>query len=233
MENVNKSYTSIKNWLEDDRPREKLMQNGASALSNSELLAILINTGSGKKSALDLAKEVLKMGNDNLMNLGKLEWKDLLSVKGIGQAKAVTIAAALELGRRRQATGGLKPIRFSSSGAIAEYFKASFQDLTHEVLAVLYLNTSNKFLKSEVLSIGGISGTVADPRIIFRNALLAKAAKVVVCHNHPSGSLKPSQADNALTEKLKKAGELMDICLLDHIIVSEEGYYSYADMGLI
>lgn len=233
MEDVNKSYTPIKDWAEDDRPREKLLKNGANALSNSELLAILISTGSGKKSALDLAKEILQIGQNNLIELGKLDLKTLQSVKGIGQAKAITIAAALELGRRRQANDILQKPRINTSREFADYFKALLQDYTHEVFAVVYLNASNKILRYEILSEGGITSTIVDPRIILRNAILEKSTRIVVCHNHPSGSTKPSNADNILTEKLKQAGKLMDISVLDHIIVGEEGFYSYADDGLI
>jgi len=233
MENFNKPSTSIKNWSADDRPREKLLGKGAAALSNSELIAILINKGSRDKSAVDLAKEILKLGSDNLNELGKLTLKDLQCVKGIGEAKAITIAAALELGRRRQVAATLdKPI-VQSSKDIAQYLKAMLKDLTYEVFAVLFLNRANKINHFEIISRGGITGTVADPRIILKKALEEEATSIVLSHNHPSGSLKPSKADEELTKKIREAARYFDIKVIDHIIVSEEGYYSFADDGLM
>jgi DNA repair protein RadC len=233
MENVNKPSTSIKNWSADDRPREKLLGKGAAVLSNSELIAILINKGSRDKSAVDLAKEILRLGSDNLNELGKLTLKDLQCVKGIGEAKAITIAAALELGRRRQVAATLdKPI-VQSSKDIAQYLKAMLKDLTYEVFAVLFLNRANKINHFEIISRGGITGTVADPRIILKKALEEEATSIVLSHNHPSGSLKPSKADEELTKKIREAARYFDIKVIDHIIVSEEGYYSFADDGLM
>jgi len=233
MENFNKPSTSIKNWSVDDRPREKLLGKGAATLSNSELIAILINKGSRDKSAVDLAKEILKLGSDNLNELGKLTLKDLQCVKGIGEAKAITIAAALELGRRRQVAATLdKPI-VQSSKDIAQYLKAMLKDLTYEVFAVLFLNRANKINHFEIISRGGITGTVADPRIILKKALEEEATSIVLSHNHPSGSLKPSRADEELTKKIREAARYFDIKVIDHIIVSEEGYYSFADDGLM
>jgi DNA repair protein RadC len=233
MENFNKPSTSIKNWAEDDRPREKLLQKGAPALSNSELLAILINNGSKDKSAVDLAKEIMKLGQDNLTELGKLNLKELQQVKGIGKAKAVTIAAALELGRRRQASGSLDKPVIRSSRDIAAYLQAQLKDYTYEVFAVLFLNRANKINHFEIISRGGLTGTVADPRIILKKALEEEAVSIVLSHNHPSGSLKPSRADEDLTRKIKEAAGYFDIKILDHIIVSEEGFYSFSDEGLI
>ncbi|MEI9956677.1 MAG: DNA repair protein RadC [Ferruginibacter sp.] len=233
MENFNKPSTSIKNWAVDDRPREKMIAKGAEVLSNSELLAILINNGSKDKSAVDLAKEVLKLGHDNLIELGKLSLKDLQRVKGIGIAKAITIAAALELGRRRQAAATLdKPI-VQSSKDIAHYLTAVLKDYTYEVFAVLFLNRANKINHFEIISRGGITGTVADPRIILKKALEEDATSIVLSHNHPSGSLRPSRADEELTKKIIEAAKYFDIKVIDHIIVSEEGYYSFADDGLM
>lgn len=231
MENINKPSTSIKNWAIDDRPREKLLLKGAEALSDSELLAILIVNGSKQRSALDLAKEVLKLGQDNLNELGKLSLKNLQQVKGIGKAKAISIAAALELGRRTQAAILLPKVVIKASQDIAQYLRTRLKDFNYEVFAVLYLNKSNKIIHFEMLSRGGISGTVADPRIILHIALEKKATAVVLCHNHPSGNLKPSRADEALTLKIKNAAQFHDILVLDHLIVSEEGYYSFADEG--
>jgi DNA repair protein RadC len=233
MENFNKPSTSIKNWAADDRPREKMVSKGAAILSNSELIAILINNGSKDKSAVDLAKEVLRLGSDNLNELGKLTLKDFQKIKGIGIAKAITIAAALELGRRRQAAATLdKPI-VKSSKDIAQYLKALLKDFTYEVFAVLFLNQANKINHFEIVSRGGITGTVADPRIILKKALEHDATSIVLSHNHPSGSLKPSKADEVLTQKIKLAAQYFDIKVIDHIIVSEEGFYSFADEGLL
>lgn len=233
MENFNKPSTSIKNWAADDRPREKMLGKGAAALSNSELIAILINNGSKDKSAVDLAKEVLKLGSDNLNELGKLTLKDFQQIKGIGEAKAITIAAALELGRRRQAAATLEKTIIKSSLDIAQYLKAVLKDFSYEVFAVLFLNRANKINHFEIISRGGITGTVADPRIILKKALENDAVSLVLSHNHPSGSLKPSRADEELTLKIKEAAKYFDIKILDHIIVSEEGYYSFADEGLL
>jgi DNA repair protein RadC len=201
----------INQWAKDDRPREKLLYAGAENLSHSELLAILIHNGTRQKSAIDLAKEVLKLGQDNLVELGKLSVRELMKIKGIGEAKAITIVAALELGRRRQAADPLQRDLVRSSQDIASLLQARF----------------------EVVSEGGITGTVADPRIILRKALEQDAVSLVLCHNHPSGSLRPSRADEQLTQKIKEAASFLDITVLDHIIVSEDGYFSFADEGLI
>jgi DNA repair protein RadC len=233
MENFNKPSTSIKNWAADDRPREKMVNKGAAILSNSELIAILINNGSKDKSAVDLAKEVLRLGSDNLNELGKLTLKDFQKIKGIGIAKAITIAAALELGRRRQAAATLDKPVVQSSKDIAQYLKALLKDFTYEVFAVLFLNQANKINHFEIVSRGGITGTVADPRIILKKALEHDATSIVLSHNHPSGSLKPSKADEVLTQKIKAAAQYFDIKVIDHIIVSEEGFYSFADEGLL
>ena len=233
MENFNKPSTSIKNWAIDDRPREKMAAKGAEALSNSELLAILINNGSKDKSAVDLAKDVLKLGRDNLTELGKISLKELQGIKGIGIAKAITIAAALELGRRRQAAATLdKPI-IQCSKDIAQYLTAVLKDYTYEVFAVLFLNRANKINHFEIISRGGITGTVADPRIILKKALEEHATSIVLSHNHPSGSLRPSRADEEITKKIIEAAKYFDIKVIDHIIICEEGYYSFADDGLM
>ena len=224
---------SIKHWAKDDRPREKLLLNGAENLSNSELLAILIHNGSREKSAVDLAKEVLKLGKDNLSELGRLSIKELMKIKGIGEAKAITIAAALELGRRRQSANPLQKTIISTSRDIAGYLQVRLKDYRHEVFAVLFLNRANKINHFEIISEGGITGTVADPRVILRKALEEDAVNIILCHNHPSGSLKPSRADEQLTTKIREAARLLDIAVIDHIIVSETGYYSFADEGLL
>ncbi len=224
---------SIKQWSKDDRPREKLLYSGAENLSNSELLAILIHNGTRQRSAVDLAKDVLKLGRDNLVELGKLSIKDLMKIKGIGEAKAITIAAALELGRRRQAASSLNKTLVKTSSDIAAYMQTRLKDYRHEVFAVLYLNRANKINHFEIISEGGITGTVADPRIILRRALEEDAVNLILCHNHPSGSLKPSRADEQLTAKIKEAAKFLDITVLDHIIVSDDGFFSFADEGLL
>ena len=233
MESFNKPSTSIKNWAIDDRPREKMIAKGAGALSDSELLAILINNGNREKTALDLSREVLKLGQDNLNELGKLTIKEIRQIKGIGIAKAITIAAALELGRRRQAAVSLDKTVICSSNEIAEYLRAMLKDHYYEVFAVVFLNRANKINHFEIISKGGLTGTVADPRVILRKALEEEATSLVLCHNHPSGNLKPSRADEDLTRKIKEAAAYFDIRVLDHVIVSEEGFYSFADEGML
>ncbi|MEP7251876.1 MAG: DNA repair protein RadC [Ginsengibacter sp.] len=233
MESSNKSSTSIKNWAADDRPREKLLSKGRESLSDSELLAILINTGNKNKSAVDLAKDILALGQNNLDKLGKLSLTELMGIKGIGAAKAITLTAALELGRRRQAVAPLNKTYVRSSSELAEYLKATLKDYNYEVFAVVFLNKSNKINHFEILSKGGITSTVVDPRILFKKALEVQATSLVLCHNHPSGSLKPSRIDEELTLKLKEAGKYLEISVLDHLIVSDEGYFSFADEGLI
>ena len=233
MESTHKSSTSIKNWAVDDRPREKLLAKGRESLSDSELLAILINTGSGKSSAVDLAKKVLKLGQDNLDELGKISVKEMMTISGIGEAKAVTLVAALELGRRRTTTSILDKKYVRSSQELATFLKSSLKDHPYEVFAVVFLNRANKIKHFEILSKGGLTHTIVDPRIVFAKALEVQATSMVLCHNHPSGSLRPSRADEEMTERIKNAGKLLDIQVIDHLIVSDEGYYSFADEGLI
>ena len=228
------SSNSIKNWSEDDRPREKLLLKGSDSLSNAELLAILINNGTRNKSAVDLAKELMALVNNDLQRLGQLSVKEIvkLKVKGLGEAKAVSIAAALEIGIRRGAVENKREI-IRNSKDIANYFKAQLQYKNHEVFVAIFLNQASKILHSEVLSEGGITGTVVDPRVLLRKALEYNAVNIILCHNHPSGNLKPSQADKDLTYKISEAAKFFDIDVNDHIIVSNEGYYSFADDGLI
>lgn len=233
MESTNKSSTSIKNWAVDDRPREKLISKGRESLSDSELLAILISTGSRNKSAVELAKEILFLGKNNLNELGKVSLKELMSIKGIGQAKAITLAAALELGRRRQTTNFLNKTFIKSSIELAEFLQAKLKDYSYEIFGVVYLNKSNKINHFEIISKGGITSTVVDPRILFKKAFEVEATSIVLCHNHPSGSLRPSRQDEDLTNKIKEAGKYLDIQVLDHLIVSDEGYFSFADEGLL
>ena len=224
---------SIKKWAKDDRPREKLLSRGPGALSNSELLALLIINGVREKSAVDLAREVLKLGKDNLNELGKMTVKELSKVNGIGPAKAVSIVAALELGRRRQAAAPREKPIAASSTEVAGYLQALLKDYRHEVFGVLFLNRANKINHFQIISEGGITGTVADPRIILKKALEENAVSLILCHNHPSGSLRPSSADEELTFKIREAARYFDIRVLDHLIVSDGGYFSFADEGLL
>lgn len=233
MESSNKSSTSIKNWAVGDRPREKLLSKGKESLSDSELIAILLNSGSGKESAIDVAKNVLRLGGDNLDELGKVSIKDLMTIKGIGEARAVTLVAALELGRRRHSSLILDKKRIHTSNELAEFLKTSLKDHGYEVFAVVFLNRSNKIKHFEIMSKGGLTHTIVDPRIVFLKAIEVQATSLVLCHNHPSGNLKPSRADEELTTKLKNAGRLLDINVIDHLIVSDEGYFSFADEGLM
>ena len=231
MENLPTPSNSIKNWAEDDRPREKLLAKSPTALSNSELLAILINNGTRSRSAVELAKDILKLGKDNLNELGRLTVKDLQKVGGIGPAKAVTIAAALELGRRRQAAESLIKPAVSSSSAVAEYLRSVLQDETREIFVVIFLNRANRINGHHIISTGGITGTVADPRIIMKKALEENATGIILSHNHPSGNINPSREDINLTKKIKEAASYLDISVLDHIIIGNDKYYSFADSG--
>jgi len=225
---------TIKDWAEDDRPREKLMTNGASALSNSELLGILINNGTIEKSAVHLAKELLAACNNDLKRVAELSYKELveLKVKGIGPAKAITIVAALELGLRRNVSENKKDV-VTQSKDIALFLQALLKFKNNEMFITVYLNNANKIIHHEIISEGGITGTVVDPRIIIKKALSYNAVGIILSHNHPSGNLKPSRADEMLTKKIKDAALLFDIKVLDHIIVSHEGYFSFADEGII
>jgi DNA repair protein RadC len=225
--------TPIKGWAQDDKPREKLRSKGAGSLSDAELLAILIQNGTREKSALDLGKELMIRSKNNLVELGRLSIRELMKIKGIGMAKAIGIAAALELGRRRLASESLDKPLVTSSSSVARFLQARFRDLPHEIFAVVFLNRANKIIHFEIVSSGGITGTVADPRIILKKALEEEAVSLILCHNHPSGSLKPSRADEELTIKIKEASRFFDIKVLDHVIVSSEGYFSFADEGLI
>lgn len=233
MENFKKPETSIKNWAEDDRPREKLIKQGSEMLSNSELLAIIINNGSKEKSAVDLAKEILQLGENNLDELGKLTLKELQKIKGIGGAKAVSIAAALELGRRRNASEILYRPTVQTSKDIAAFLRQALKDHKYEVFAVLFLNRANKIKNFKIISRGGLTGTVADPRMILKQALDEEATSIILSHNHPSGNLIPSRQDKEFTHKIKAAAAFFDIQVADHVIVSDEGYYSFADEGII
>ena len=224
---------TIKGWSPEDRPREKLLLKGTSALSDAELIAILIGSGTANLSAVDVSKKALQQAGNNLHELAKLSVKDLMKVKGIGEAKAITIVAALELGRRRRAADTDEKPRISSSKEAFDQLAGDLMDLPHEEFWVLLLNRAHRVIKKKRISEGGVSGTVADPKIIFKMALEELASGVIVAHNHPSGNLSASQSDIDLTRKLKEAGKFLEIQLLDHVIICGQKYFSFADEGMI
>jgi DNA repair protein RadC len=226
-------YTPINQWAEDDRPREKFLLKGKSALSDSELLAILIGSGSRNESAVQLCQRILASANNNLNHLGKLTANQLMQFKGIGEAKAITIAAALELGRRRREEDIPEPDKITSSKAVFEIMQPIIGELPHEEFWVLYLNNSNKVIYKSQISKGGITGTLVDTRLVFQTALEYYATSVILTHNHPSGKLQASDADRQITKKLREAGKHLDILVLDHIIVTEKNYFSFADEGIL
>lgn len=226
------SFT-IKDWCEKDRPREKLMNKGREVLTNAELIAILLGTGNGYENALELSKRILKSVNNNLNALGKCPVTHLTRFRGIGQAKAITIAAALELGRRRRAEEASERSDIASSTSVFELMQPILGELPHEEFWIIYMNNSNKVLKTSQLSKGGITGTLVDVRLALKNALEYGATAIILVHNHPSGGLQPSVADKRITKKLKTASENMDIRTLDHIIITEDSYFSFADEGLL
>lgn len=230
---INTDRKSIKTWAADDRPREKMISKGKGTLSNAELIAILIGSGNGELSAVELAREVLNAVGDNLYDLSKLSIDELQQHKGIGEAKAVSIAAALELGRRWSVTSPEQRKSISNSQEAYESFLALIDDPTKEHFMVAYLNRGNKVIKVERISTGGLSGTSADPKVIFKNALLKEATALMVCHNHPSGVPRPSAEDKNLTKKLIAAGKIFDINVLDHLIIGENSYFSFAEHGLM
>ena len=224
---------SIKSWDAADRPREKLSTKGCSALSDSELLAILIGSGSRNESAVELCKRILKSVNNNLNTLGKCTVSDLQKFKGIGEAKAITIVAALELSRRRKAEEPEKRDQITSSKDAYNSIKTYLEDLPHEEFWVLLLNRSNKIISFKKISSGGISGTVADVRIILKYAIELLASSLILCHNHPSGNKQPSQSDIDLTKKISNAAKLIDISVIDHLIVTDNSFFSFADEGIL
>jgi DNA repair protein RadC len=224
---------SIKSWAEDDRPREKLMLKGKIALSDAELIAILIGSGSRNESAVDLSKRILSSIDNNLNKLGKLSVSDLQKFKGIGDAKAISIITALELGRRRRIEDAMELPEIKSSKAIFNMMQPLIGELQHEEFWIVYLNNSNKVLHKEQLSKGGLTGTLVDVRMVFKKGIELFSTAIILCHNHPSGKLQPSQADKSITSKLKLAGETLDIKVLDHLIITENAYFSFADENLI
>ncbi len=220
---------SIKNWSQDDQPREKLLYKGKAVLSDAELVAILIGSGNRQESAVALCKRILASVDNNLSELGKMSIKQLMEFKGIGEAKAISIAAALELGRRRRGEEALEKMRITSSVSVFELMQPIIGELPHEEFWIIYVNNSNKVIQKNQLSKGGITGTLVDVRLALKNALEVGATGIILAHNHPSGTLKPSTADKQLTQKLKTAGESLDIKVLDHLIITEKAYFSFAD----
>lgn len=229
--NYQQNPLRISNLAEDDRPREKLINKGRAALSDAELIAILIGSGTRTMSAVELSKHILQNVQNNLNRLAKLEVKDLQKFKGIGQAKAVSIVAALELGRRRNFSEEIPAPKIRSSEDVYRLMRPRLLDLPHEEFWVILLNRANIVLREEKISAGGVSGTVADPKMIFKSALEHLASAIILVHNHPSGNLNPSEADLRMTERLSQGGKILDIQVLDHIIFANQGVYSFADNG--
>lgn len=224
-----KPIKGIRSWAEDDRPREKLLLKGRAALSDAELIAILIGSGSADETAVGLSKRILSSLGNQLSQLAKLSVKDLTQFKGIGEAKAISIIAALELGRRRKETETDKRIKITGSQSAFDVIYPNLGDLNHEEFWVIFLNRANEVIGKENISKGGVSGTVVDPKVVFKQAVQFPASAIILAHNHPSGNLKPSQADHQLTKKLKEAGKALDIPVLDHLIIGERDYFSFVD----
>lgn len=224
---------NIKNWAEEDRPREKLLLKGKSTLSDAELIGILINSGTSRFSAVDLGKMILNEVGNDLNKLARLSVNDLMKFEGIGKAKAISIVSALELGRRRRSGENEKIIRISNSRDVYELMKAVLLDLLSEEFWIVLLNRANHVIQKQKISLGGISGTVADPKVIFKHALENSASSIILVHNHPSGNRNPSEADIRLTKNLCEAGKLLEISVLDHIIFINDGFFSFADENLI
>lgn len=233
MKPYDNPHLNIKSWAEEDRPREKLLLKGKAALSDAELLGILIATGIQKMTAVDIAKVILQSVQNDLNQLARLSVKDLAKFKGIGEAKAITIVSALELGRRKKETETSNRPRIRCSEDAYEVLKPHLSDLSHEEFWIILLNRANDVIKCEKVSSGGVSGTIADPKMIFKIALEHLASGIILAHNHPSGNLNPSQADKDLTQKLKSAGNSLDISVLDHLIFTDKKYYSFADQGVM
>lgn len=227
------NHLNIKSWAEEDRPREKLLLKGKAALSDAELLGILIGTGIQNMTAVDLAKLILQSVSNDLNQLARLTVKDLSKFKGIGEAKAITIVSALEVGRRRKDSEAPKRPQITCSRDAYEVLKPHLMDLPHEEFWIILLNRANHVLKCERISSGGVSGTVADPKMIFKVALENLCSAIILAHNHPSGNLTPSQADKNLTKKLREAGAYLEVPVLDHVIFTDKAYLSFADDGLL
>lgn len=232
MEEEN-SHFSIKDWSLNDRPREKLLHKGSASLSDAELIAILIGSGTRKVSAVELSRIIVSDAQNSLDSLGKKSLKELMKYKGIGEAKAITIAAAMELGKRRAMEMPVELPKIKSSNDAFRIMQPIIGELPHEEFWVMLLDNSHKVLEKKNISIGGITGTLVDTRLVFKKAIEAGAVAMLLAHNHPSGNLKPSMQDKALTMKLVEAGKLLDIKVLDHLIITQQGFYSFADEGLI
>jgi DNA repair protein RadC len=224
---------SIKEWAVEDRPREKLLTNGTRSLSEAELLAILISSGNSKESAVELSRRILLSVNNDLSELSKKDASFLLKFNGIGEAKAVNIMAALELGRRRKETSASIKTTIAGSGDAANYFRPLLEDLPHEEFWVMLLNRSNTVIDKFMVSQGGVTGTVIDVKIILKMAIEKLACSLILCHNHPSGNMIASDADKKITKKIKAAAELMEISVLDHVIIAHDRYLSFADEGIL
>lgn len=224
---------TIKRLAEEDRPREKLLLKGKSALSEAELIAILIGSGNRDQTAVELSQHILRQCENDLSNLARLSIKDLQKFKGIGEAKAISIVAALEIGRRRKEAEPVKKVKISSSQDAFQLLHGDFMDLNQEEFWLLLLKRNNEVIKKEMLSRGGVSGTVVDAKIIFKRALEETASGLILAHNHPSGNLKPSQEDINLTKRIKEAGKSLDISVLDHLIIIDQGYFSFADENML
>lgn len=224
---------AIRHWSEDDRPREKLILKGRNALSDAELIAILIGTGSGNKSAVDLGRELLGLSNGDLHAFGKLRLSDLTTIKGIGESKAISILAALELGRRRKEQEPVRKVKVTTARAAYDQLLPFYYDLTHEECYVIYLDRACHLVKIKQLSIGGTTGTFVDPKLIFKHAIELQSTALILSHNHPSGSLRPSQEDLNITKKIKQMGELIDLPILDHLIITDNGYFSFNESKIL
>jgi len=233
MDKVKAEFLKIKSWAVEDRPREKLLLKGKAALSDAELIAILLGTGTASMSAVDVAKNLLQAVSNDLNDLARLTVKDLIKIKGIGEAKAITIVSALELGRRRKESLSEERPKITGSKDIYELLKAELLDIPHEAFWIVLLNRANRVIKKHQISQGGVAGTVADPKIIFKIALEELASGVILAHNHPSGNLTASKADIDLTKKLKESGKLLEIEVLDHLIIAGKNYMSFADEGFM
>ncbi|MEN8786945.1 MAG: DNA repair protein RadC [Flavobacteriales bacterium] len=224
---------SIKNWSEKDQPREKLMTQGRQVLSDAELIAILIGSGNREESAIELCKKILNNSSNNLNELAKLSVIDLMKFKGIGEAKAISIVAALELGRRRKSEAVIDKVKLTSSKEAYEYLRPVLEDLPHEEFWILFLNRANKIIGKQLIGRGGISQTTADVKIVFKKSIDKQASAIILAHNHPSGNIKPSESDIQLTRKIKNGSELLDIQVLDHLIVGDGNYFSFNDSGMM
>jgi len=227
------NHFPIKNWAEEDRPREKLQLKGKNSLSDAELIAILLGSGSRSESAVDLAKRILLTSGENLIEISKMGINDLMGFNGIGEAKAVTLIAALELGKRRNESEVLAKEKIACSRDAFEIFRSVIGDQPYEAFWIILLNKANKVIRKCSISEGGVSGTVVDPKKIYKIALDQHASSIILGHNHPSGNIQPSEADQKITKKIRDAGFMLDVAVLDHLIIGDDSYYSFADEGTL